>query len=177
MEELKAHPNTQALLAAWRRLSDGQAEGGGGPAATDYPGLVGHLFVVTRVSEGDYSFRRVGYALEKLFGRQLADHNFLSLWNNPDRQLVAAAMAAARADRGPVLVTARGESLDGKRVELEFCLAPLVFEETEATRFLGLCQSITPAEILCGRPLRRLQALAVYPPAPEPEPIRIVSSR
>ena len=92
----------------------------------DYPGLVGRLFVLNHVADGDYSFRRVGYSLERLFGRQLTEHNFLSIWNEPDRQLVSAALCTATPDRGPALIRARGETLTGRRVDLEFALAPLL---------------------------------------------------
>src|SRR5262245_57144018 len=176
MEDMRAHPNTQAVLDAWRRLSDGDlAEDG--PTTEDYPGVVGRLFVLNHVADRDYSFRRVGYALERLFGRALAEHNFLSIWNEPDRQLVSAALASAILDRGPVLIRARGETLAGKRVDLEFALAPLPSSRAAPVRFLGLCQSMSPEEALGGRPLRRLQAVAVYPPAPNQRPtIRLVSS-
>lgn len=177
MEELKAHPNTQAVLDAWRRLSEG-ADAPEGPTTDDYPGLVGRLFVLNHVADRDYSFRRVGYALEQLFGRQLVEHNFLSIWSESDRRLVNAALIAAAVDRGPTLIRARGETLVGKRVDLEFALAPLFGRTGTATRFLGLCQTMTPEETLAGRPLRRLQALAIYPPAPSLYPtMRIVSSR
>ncbi len=177
MEEIKAHPNTQAVLDAWRRLSEG-ALTEDGPTTDDYPGLVGRLFVLNHVAERDYSFRRVGYSLERLFGRQLAEHNFLSIWSEPDRQLVSAALTAAASDRGPTLIHARGETLAGRRIDLEFALAPLFSRTGAPARFLGLCQSMTSEEILNGRPLRRLQAIAIYPPAPSQHPaIRIVSSR
>ena len=177
MEELKAHPNTQAVLDAWRRLSEG-VDAPEGPTTDDYPGLVGRLFVLNHVADRDYSFRRVGYALEQLFGRQLGEHNFLSIWSESDRRLVNAALIAAAVDRGPTLIRARGETLVGKRVDLEFALAPLFGRAGTATRFLGLCQTMTPEETLPGRPLRRLQALAIYPPAPTLYPaMRIVSSR
>ena len=177
MEELKAHPNTQAVLDAWRRLSEG-GDAPEGPTTDDYPGLVGRLFVLNHVAERDFSFRRVGYALEQLFGRQLVEHNFLSIWSESDRRLVNAALIAAAVDRGPTLIRARGETLVGKRVDLEFALAPLFGRAGTATRFLGLCQTMTPEETLAGRPLRRLQALAIYPPAPTLYPaMRIVSSR
>ena len=130
------------------------------------------------MADRDYSFRRVGYALEQLFGRQLGEHNFLSIWSESDRRLVNAALIAAAVDRGPTLIRARGETLVGKRVDLEFALAPLFGRAGTATRFLGLCQTMTPEETLAGRPLRRLQALAIYPPAPTLYPaMRIVSSR
>lgn len=174
---MKAHPYTQAVLDAWRRLSEGQIPADG-PRTEDFPGLVGNLFVLNRVSERDFSFRRVGYAIERLFGRQLAEHNFLSLWSEPDRSLVCAALGSARLDRGPARIRVRGETLDGRRIELEFALAPLVGPKNAPERFLGLCQSTTPDHILAGRPLRRLQVIAVYPPAPEPRraAIRLVSS-
>jgi len=177
IEDMKAHPNTQAVLDAWRRLSEGQVNEDG-PTTDDYPGLVGRLFVLNHIGECDYSFRRVGYSLERLFGRVLAEHNFLSIWNEPDRQLVAAALSSAVADRGPALIRARGETLAGRRVDIEFALAPLYGRNGAPARFLGLCQTMTPEDALNGRPLRRLQAIAVYPPAPDFRPaIRIVSSR
>jgi len=76
------------------------------------------------------------------------------------------------------LIHARGETLAGKRIDLEFSLAPLMRDDGPAVRFLGLCQTMTPEEVLNGRPINRLQALAVYPPAPDREAaIRLVSSR
>lgn len=174
---MKAHPNTQAVLDAWRRLSEGVAANDG-PTTEDYPDLVGRLFVLNHVADHDYSFRRVGYALERLFGRQLVDHNFLSIWSESERPLVNAGLAAATVDRGPVLIRARGETLTGKRVDIEFALAPLFGKPGSPTRFLGLCQPMTPEDVLSGRPLRRLQALAIFPPAPDLKPaIRVVSSR
>jgi len=177
MEELKAHPNTRAVLDAWRRLSEG-VDGPDSPTTDDYPDLVGRLFVLNQVAERDYSFRRAGYAIEQLFGRQLVEHNFLSIWSESDRRLVTAALITAAVDRGPALIHARGETLVGKRIELEFVLAPLYDRPSAEVRFLGLCQTMTPEDTLGGRPLRRLQALAIFPPAPAFQPaVRIVSSR
>lgn len=171
---MKAHPNTQAVLDAWRRLSTGQA-GAEGPTTDDYPGVIGRLFVLNHVGPGDYSFRRAGQGLEAMFGRQLSEHNFLSLWGDSDRGLVAACLETARMDKAPALIRARGLTLDGKKVELEFALAPLMGAIGAPVRFLGLCQTTTPEAILNARPLHRLQATALFPPAPEPTaPIRVV---
>lgn len=175
MDDIKAHPNTQAVLDAWRRLSAGEADPEG-PTTDAYPGLVGRLFVLSHVADRDYSFRRVGCALERLFGRELAEHSFLSIWNGTDRDLVSAALAAATLDRGPTLIHARGETLTGKRADLEIALAPL--PGRNGMRYLGLCQAMTPETNLAGRPLRRLDVIAIYPPASsEPPALRIVSSR
>ena len=109
---------------------------------------------------------------------QLAEHDFLSIWNDIDRRLVAAGLSMAVKDRGPTVIHARGETLAGKHLDLEFALAPLLTDVDGPRRFLGLCQAITPEEILGGRPLRRLQVLAIFPPAPVMRPaIRIVASR
>lgn len=177
MEVLKAHPNTQAMLDAWQRLVDGE-NSSDGPTTDEYPGLVNNLFLLNHVAERDFAFRRVGATLDRLFGRQLAEHDFLSIWNDIDRRLVAAGLSMAVKDRGPTVIHARGETLAGKRLDLEFALAPLLTDLDGPRRFLGLCQAITPEEILGGRPLRRLQVLAVFPPAPVMRPaIRIVTSR
>lgn len=176
MEGVTAHPNTQAILEAWRRLSLGEAAADE-PSTHDYPDLIGRLFVLHHVDDLDYSFRRVDQMLERLFGRQLGDHNFLSLWNEPDRRLVTAALQSAASDRGPALIRARGETLLGRRIDLEFVLAPLLRGDRFPRRFLGLCQSMRNEEMLNGRPLRRLQALALFPPAPSLGPsIRLVHS-
>ena len=88
MEVLKAHPNTQAMLDAWQRLVDGE-NSSDGPTTDEYPGLVNNLFLLNHVAERDFAFRRVGATLDRLFGRQLAEHDFLSIWNDIDRRLVA----------------------------------------------------------------------------------------
>ena len=177
MEVLKAHPNTQAMLDAWQRLTAGETSSDG-PTTDAYPGLVNNLFLLNHVAERDFAFRRVGATLDRLFGRQLAEHDFLSIWNDSDRGLVAAGLSMAVKDSGPAVIHARGETLAGKRLDLEFALAPLLGGATATRRFLGLCQAITPEEILGGRPLRRLQVLAIFPPAPVMRPaIRIVASR
>lgn len=174
---MNIHPNTRVVLDAWKRLSDG-SPANEGPATDNDPGLVGSLFVLNHVGERDFAFRRAGGSLERLFGRQLLDHNFLSIWSEADRHLVAAGLAVAVQDCGATLIHARGETLAGKRIDLEFSLAPLVREDSTSVRFLGLCQTITPEEVLNGRPVSRLQALAIYPPAPDREAaIRLVISR
>lgn len=177
MEAMNIHPNTRVVLDAWKRLSDG-SPANEGPATYDDAALVSSLFVLNHVGAHDFAFQRAGGSLERLFGRQLIDHNFLSIWSEADRHLVAAGLAVAVQDCGATLIHARGESLAGKRIDLEFSLAPLMRGDGPAVRFLGLCQTMTPEEVLNGRPINRLQALAVYPPAPDREAaIRLVSSR
>ncbi len=177
MDVIRAHPNTRVMLDAWRRLAQG-GEIADGPRIDEHPDLVASLFVLNHCGERDFAFRRTGTTLDRLFGRPLVDHNFLSVWFETDRRLIAAGLLIALNDRGPLLIHARGETLAGKRIDLEFALAPLEIPEGAAPRFLGLCQTITPEGVLNGRPLRTLQALAVFPPAPPPEPaIRIVRSR
>lgn len=176
MAQQPAHPNTHAVLDAWRRLVYGE-DTGAGPAMMDYPDVLGRLFVLNRVTVADYSFRRVGATLERLFGRALTDHNFLSLFDPADRALVAATILNACEDGRPAILSARGETLNGAMVDLEFPLAPIV--RPGSVRILGLCQSTTPDQILKGRPIRRLRTTAIYPPGAAPlEPIiRLVSSR
>ena len=64
MLEMKAHPNTKAIIEAWKRLSKGDSQLVDDPMADDYPDLVGRLFILQHDSNSDFSFRVAGSALE-----------------------------------------------------------------------------------------------------------------
>jgi len=94
------HPNTRVVLDAWKRLSDG-SPANEGPATHDDAALVSSLFVLNHVGAHDFAFQRAGASLERIFGRQLIDHNFLSIWSEADRHLVGAGLAVAVQDCAP----------------------------------------------------------------------------
>lgn len=177
MLEFNAHPNTQAIIKAWKRLAEGDAHLVQGPMTEDYPGLIGRLFILQRISDQDYSFRVAGAALEDLLDRELADHNFLSLWRAEDKPLIRAAAEAALSANAPSLIYACGATLDGRTLHVEIALAPLNGPDGRQ-RLLGLYQTLTDEHMLNGRPIWRHWATSIYPPIPaEPiAPIRLVAS-
>ena len=178
MLELVSHPNTRAIIEAWRRLSRGDALPGEGPVERDYPDLVGKLFILQRTSSSDLVFRVAGADLEKLIGRELADHNFLSLWRPSDKLLVSATIDAAIAENAPVLVQGAGGTLDGRQLKVEIAMAPLDARASSRPRILGLYQPLFDVGRLRGRPIWRHEATGLFPPRAErpTAPIRLVAS-
>lgn len=177
MLETNAHPNTQAIIEAWKRLSGGDAHLVRGPMADDYPGLVGRLFILQCIDKEDFSFRVAGAALEELLDRELTDHNFLSLWRPEDKPLMCATIDSALAANAPSIVYATGMSLDGRTVNTEIVLAPLG-DVNGRRRLLGLYQTLTDESVLNGRPIWRHWVTSILPPTPRKPlaPIRLVAS-
>ena len=161
------HPNTKAMLQAWQRL--GKANGTTGaphsdPMVADHRSLVGLLFVLQRKEHDIWTFRTCGSDIGKLLGRDLIEQNFLSLWNGPDR-IMAAGLLSSIEDAGrPGILRARGETLHGKRVELEIPLAPLESPSGRRDRILGLYQHLGGREMLGGRPIYKHQLSLVSTP-------------
>ena len=177
MLENNAHPNTQAIIEAWKRLSGGEGQRISGPMADDFPGLVGRLFILQKIDKSDFSFRVAGAALEDILDRELADHNFMSLWRSEDKPLISAAIDAALLANSPSIVYAVGMTLDGRTVNVEIALAPLG-EASGRRRLLGLYQTLTDETVLNGRPVWRHWATSIVPPITQQPlaPIRLVAS-
>lgn len=164
MSQSKAHAYSQALISAWEKFAT-ETTFEDGPVAEDFPGLVESLFVVTCGADDQFAFRNVGPGVERLFGRELVEHDFLSLWEGSDRSLVLAAARSAIVDNGPVVLSACAAVLEGKAVELEFTLAPIRNASGDVSRLLGLCQTLSLAAEANGRPIGRMRLVAVFPPA------------
>ena len=164
MTSIDPHPYTQVVLDAWRRFADGEADLDQTQAA-DFPGLVSQLFVLHRIGPSDFCFRHCGDSVQEMFGRDLAEHNFLTLWQNADRALVAAVMDAALLDRGPAVLRAHAETLTGQTAELEIALAPLVTAGAGKARFLGHCLATRDGRRPPYRPFHKIQVSAASPPA------------
>lgn len=167
MIELKAHPNTRAIIEAWKRLSWGDNQLVDGPMAQDYPDVVGRLFIVQRTDVEDYSLRMVGAGIQELFGRELVEHNFLSLWNTTDKIVVKAAMETAIQCASPSLLQATAQTLDGKSIEIEISFSPLDSKNGERPRLLCLYQTLSDEAGLKGRPIYRHFVTNMHPPKPK----------
>ncbi len=167
MLELNAHPNTRAIIEAWKRLSSGESSLQDTPKASEYPEIVSRLFIIQRTQKEDLTFRVAGAGLESLFGRDLIDHNFLSLWRDADKVIVSAAVDAALIEGSPTVMQATAETLDGRQVGVEVSFSPLDTIEAHTPRVLGLYQTTTNEAVLKQRPIWRHVATRMTPPVPE----------
>jgi len=151
MFEKQLHPNTRILMDAWRRMTASPDQLSIGPQASDYPGLVSRLFVIHRTGDGAWIFSVAGEAVSSLLGRELSDHDFLSLWSGHDRLIVSSMLEAIATESEPAVVRARGETLHGKRCNVEIPLAPLAGSAVRRSRILGLYQTLGGEPMLEGR--------------------------
>lgn len=172
------HPNTRAILNAWKRLSSPGKTSGSDPKIEDFPNLLGSLFVLKMAEDGVWLFANVGKDLQSHLGRELLDHDFQSIWRGRDLALVSAHLDAVRFGSAPGIIRARGETLAGQRVELEIALAPLRTKSGNSDRILGLYQMLGGEGLLAGRPIWRHGISAIYPPeSNRDEPrLRLVAS-
>ena len=162
MDERKIHPNTRTLLDAWRRMAANPAELVHGPKASEYPSLIDRLFVLRRTPEGAWVFSNAGSALSRLLGRELEDHDFLSLWSGNDRLISAAIIEATAKESEPSVIRSAGESLRGYRCDIEIPLAPL--SGPSGLRMLGLYQSLSGEAMLRDRTIWKHRITSVQMP-------------
>ena len=178
MLQISAHPNTLAIIEAWRRLSRESNDNVSEPMVSEYPDLIGRLFILQRAHVNDYPFRVAGANLQDIFGRELAEHNFLSLWRPADKPLISGAIESALMEGSPSLLTAEGESLDGRKVNVEVSFAPLDAPSSPRPRILGLYQLLEEERRLHGRPIWRQYAKSVLAakPASRTPGVRLIAS-
>ena len=159
-------------------MNDASAESATPPSKLG-PDMLDRLFVLEQQDEA-WIFRNAGDQLADLIGRVLTDHDFLNLWTGFDRDMVNSLLGLVTECRQPGFCKARGETLVGRRVEIEFTLAPLLPSpgRHNQARMIGLYQTLTPIQRLNGRPVWRHRLTEITPPdvtLPEPG-LRLVAN-
>ena len=165
MPTTNMHPNTQAMLDAWQRMTAKPDDLIGGPPADDYPGLLGCLFILQGGVKGRLPFRIAGDDLAVRLGRNLIGSNFLDVWAEEDHPLLSSLVEKVLAERRPGLV--RGQGLIGHRksVNIEVVFAPLDKTGIGQDRILALHQ-VTGASAGEDNPIGLHKLTALYPPEP-----------
>lgn len=166
MLESSLHPNTSAMLQAWRRLIISPQDTAGGPAAGDYPELLARLFTVDVNETGEAIFRAAGEDLTSILGRDLIGTNFLQLWVGPDRALVSGLLDSIINEGGPGLLRGFGETNQGRRVEIEIAMAPLEGRGAARNRIICLYQTLGGEAMLNDRSIWIHRLRSIFPPEP-----------
>jgi hypothetical protein len=135
------HSGTQTLIDHWTALPEARRI----PARADFQPmafgpLAPQLFMVER--EGA-RLRLAGGWIERLHGRPLGGAEWLSVWREDSRPMVATAMVQAFREARPVVLAADAARLDGV---IEIVVAPLRNREGQADRLVGLYQAVNPAD-------------------------------
>jgi hypothetical protein len=172
MGEETFHPDTRALLAYGRALA---GAAGANPKKGGADQVLERLFVVERTKDGRLPIRTFGADLVKVFGRDLRDHDFASLFLEPDVKLLGALIDASLIAGEPAIARITAETADHCQLGAEILLTPLKVDQALGTRLLGLFQALGGEPFLNGQHIRRLRLGSLHPPlAKEPRGMRLV---
>ena len=132
------HSGTQILIDHWTALPEARRV----PARADFQPLAfglltPQLFMVER--EGA-RIRLAGGWVERLHGRSLGGADWLSVWSEPSRPMVATALVQAFREARPVVLAADAAGLEGV---IEIVIAPLRNRDGLADRLVGLYQAVS----------------------------------
>lgn len=179
MLDRSLHPNSRALLDAWRRLTDPKTPVS--QESLEVPSdLVSHLFLLQQADDEAWAFRYAGDRLSDLMGRELRDRDFMSLWSGGDRDRIAALIRNVSTEMSPGVAHGRAKSCSGGEVPMELLIAPFSSPGApgEIKRLLGLYQLLGPTPALGGRPIERhaLHTVNSIARLTQPSPLRLVVS-
>lgn len=167
MIERSIHPNTKVMIDAWKRIqANPDATDAVDPGANEHVDMLQRLFVLQMTPDHHWTFRVVASGVTALLGRDMTDHDFMTLWSGPDRQMMAAFTETVRLEGSPGVIRARGETLTGQRAELEITLMPIAASKkgAESPRMIGLYQTLGGEPMLKGRPVWRHRISMLVPP-------------
>lgn len=167
------HPDTRALLAYGRTFAVGAPL----PKPTGAGRVLERLFVIECAKSGRLPVRSFGAELVELFGRDLRDHDFASLFLMPDQAMLRALIDAADAASAPGLARVHAETRAGSRFGAELLFTPLRLEASFGRRHLGLFQPLGGQAFAAGEVICRLRLGSLHPPdAKTPPSVRLVVS-
>ena len=124
------HRSTIAIFSEWQRLARTERGSFCAPMRERIePRKLGRhlsdLFFLEADTHGDLSFRLAGTRICTLFGRELKNTQFLSLWSERDRAALRETAQNVSSLEIPALVSHMGISMSGRSLRLEMFLAPL----------------------------------------------------
>ncbi|MFQ0813196.1 hypothetical protein AVM02_18005 [Brucella anthropi] len=124
------HRTTIAIFSEWQRLARTERGAFRAPMRERIePRKLGRhlsdLFFLEAGKHGDLSFRLAGTGICTLFGRELKNTRFLSLWSERDREALRELSENVSGLEVPALVSHVGISMSGRSLGLEMFLAPL----------------------------------------------------
>jgi hypothetical protein len=132
------HSATRALHAYWDRLRAGRAA----PERSDVdPGairtLLGDVFLLELGGKDRHVVRLAGTRICTLLGRELKERPFAEPFAAADWQDLFAVLDGVSEFSTPAVVSVRGETQDGRSIDLEMLLLPLRHRGRTQVRLLG----------------------------------------
>ncbi len=165
------HRSTIAIFSEWQRLARDEQGNFHTPLRESVnPRKLGRhlsdLFFLETDKQGDLSVRLAGTRICTLFGRELKNTRFLSLWPERDRPALREMMQNVNMLGIPALSIHDGISLSGRSLRFEMFLAPLEASDSEIN-LLGSIAIPDPVAWIGADPVVLGHLNAVKPVAPD----------
>ena len=165
------HKNSHLLVGYWSRLRKGRDV----PDQTDIDPraikrMLSSVFILDVENPSRPIYRLAGTALCERFGFELKGTGFLAHWEAQSSVALASLLRQALKLRQPVCLSSIGATSDCGMVELETILAPVSFNGSEPTRFIGMIQVLSDQTMLAGKPIA-FQRLAASQLIREDDPL------
>jgi hypothetical protein len=148
------HKNSHLLIGYWSRLRNGREV----PDQTDIDPraikrMLSQIFILDAVNPGRPTYRLAGTALCERFGMELKGTGFFQHWEGQSGVALSSLLRQALKTRQPICLSSIGATADCGMVELETVLAPISFNGSEPTRFVGMTITLSDLAQLGGRPV------------------------
>ncbi|MBB2970887.1 PAS domain-containing protein [Mesorhizobium sp. RMAD-H1] len=139
------HDGTAELLAYWNRIREKR------PAperAEIEPGAIRKrlpdIFILENPENDETRFRLAGTRLCTIYGGELRNTGFLSLWKEEDRAAIGQLLQTVFENKTAAVIDHEGKSLSGRRSSFETLLLPLAGGASGA-RLIGSMIALDPA--------------------------------
>ena len=156
------HGTSRQLHAYWTRLRGNEpAPQRGAIDPKDIRQILSETLILEVVKGGPLRFRLAGTGLCSVFCQELQGKDFLALWSEPDRHLMAGGVESALAETTPVIFEFVGSNDRGQEVAFEGLLLPLLHLRPPADRLIGSLSALSQPYWLGTLPIvrQRLNAL------------------
>ncbi len=155
-------PTSRQLYAYWDRVRNGRVA----PRRFEIePAKIAALLPETFIAEGvgplGHRFRLAGTRICEQFGRELRGADLLSLWEEADRDAVAALLRSVLADAAVGYGRFKAYTHTNRQANFEFVLLPLIHTGEAINRTLGAITAIEPPFWLGAEPLLRQEIVEV----------------
>ncbi|CAN7447029.1 PAS domain-containing protein [Phyllobacterium sp. LjRoot231] len=160
------HDGTSELFAYWNRLRGTRAA----PerreiAPASIRKYLADTFIVQAIGPGEPRFRLAGTRICSIYGKELRNMSFASLWQTKDKSNIARLIKNSMTNKSVVQMNYEGKSTRGRKALFELILLPLASEANEL-HLMGMIISL-------GRPFwlesdaiveSRIQSISIIDP-------------
>lgn len=161
MARTMRHRALRLLHAEWDRQRGNAAAPGRAGLSLDRLGpVLGDAVLLAATPSRHYPFRLAGSRVCALFGRELRDQSFVSLFTAQSRAEAAAILADVGEGGAPRFLRLVGAADIGEGIDIEAVLLPLAGDRDTPPRIVGALAAFDPPWWLEQNPVRAMRILS-----------------